>query len=45
MNVRKLIVATILTFAFALTLSVAKGEGDTETWKIQKSGKNGKERR
>ena len=37
MNVRKLIVARILTFAFALTLSVAKSEGDTEPWKIQKT--------
>jgi len=37
MNVRKLIVATILTFAFALTLSVAKSEGDTEPGKIQKT--------
>ena len=34
---RKLIVATILTFAFAFTLSVAKSEGDTEPWKIQKT--------
>lgn len=37
MNVRKLIVATILTFVFALTLSVAKSEGDTKPWKIQKT--------
>src|SRR5439155_16901024 len=29
--------ATILTFAFALTLSVAKSEGATAPWKIQKT--------
>jgi hypothetical protein len=33
MNLRNLIVATILTFALALTLSVTKSEGDTASWK------------
>jgi len=37
MNLRKLIVITILTFAFALTLSVAESKDDTELWKIQKT--------
>ena len=37
MNLRNLIVATILTFASALTLSVAKSKDDTELWKIQKT--------
>jgi kynurenine formamidase len=37
MNVRKLIVVMILTFVFALTLSVTKSEGDTALWKIQRT--------
>ena len=37
MNVPKLNVATIVTLVFALTLSVAKSEGDTALWEIQKT--------
>ena len=37
MNLRKLVVVTILTFAFALALSAAESKDDTELWKIQKT--------
>jgi kynurenine formamidase len=37
MNLRNLVVVTILTFAFALTLSAAESKDDTELWKIQKT--------
>jgi Predicted metal-dependent hydrolase len=37
MNLRKLVAVTILTFAFALTLSAAESKDDTELWKIQKT--------